>query len=458
VTSHHVKTDSEPELEQKSDAPEKERRGAAPAERSTHVYAPPSTISRVLQFDAVPSHRQVRATETSRDHVLLRVSPSADAAATLDARAAGMPRLNIAVVMDRSGSMEGSGLEQAKRACSTLLDMLRPDDTLTVIAYSETADLVLPARHITNKALIRETLSSIKSGTTTNLLLGLRAAAQQLMSVKDNRTLNRIFLVTDGEPAAGVKEYAAIMTAASDLAGRGITITTFGLGTDYEEELLAGIAERAGGNYYHVPEPGLIAAAFEREFRQTTQVCARNLRLRLHPSRGVNILRVFGRDAVYTPTCVELTLSDLERNRSIELVCELEFTQRPAAQYRVLRAELLYDDTGTLCPERLTCELTYEFVAADASVDEANSLTTAAVEIASAIQILDMTILAIRRQGVDATEVQNHLRRVQETLRSKERIAEAESVASASAAIDRGVPMSKVLMSAVFDLDQGKTS
>ena len=458
MTSQRVKTDGEPELEQKIELPGDNARGGDLSERQAHVYAPPAHVSPVLQFDALPARRRIRAAETSRDHLLLRVFPSINAAETLAARQTGIPRLNIAVVIDRSGSMDGPALEQAKQACSMLLDILRPADTLTVVAYAETADLILPARHITNKAQIRETLGRIKSGTTTNLLMGLRAAAQQLISVKDNRTLNRIFLVTDGEPAAGVTEYAAIMTSASDLAGRGITITTFGLGTDYEEELLAGIAERAGGNYYHVPEPELISAAFEREFRQTQEVVARNLRLRLYPSRGVNILRVFGRDAVYTPTSVALTLSDLEVGRSIELVCELEFTQRPAAQYRVLRAELLYDDTGTLCPERLTCELTYEFLDEDASVDDANPTTAAAVDVAAAIQILDMTILAIRRQGVDTAEVQTQLRRVESTLRDKGRIAEAESVASASTAIDRGIPMSKVLMSTVFDLDQGKTS
>lgn len=427
--------------------------------REQQVYAPPPQLSCVLKLEALPAHTERAASSTSNDHVLFRVTPNPDAGATFAAIAENPQPINLAVVIDRSGSMEGAPLDQAKRACSALLDLMGPDDIITLVAYSETADLIVPARRAANKALIRESLATIKPGSTTNLLLALRLAARQLVSVKDQATVNRILLITDGEPAAGVKEYAAIMSQASELAARGITISTFGLGSDYEEELLAGLAERAGGNYYHIPDVALIAEAFEREFRQIRKIVARNLQFRIHPTRGVNILRVFGHDAIYGPSSVQLKLCDLERDANLELVCAIEFTQRPAAHYRVATAELLYDDVGTKRPERLACELHYNFVEeADLSSSYENTETMAAVEVAGAVQVLDMTILAIRRQGLDADAVRTQLTKVQATLRDNSRNAEADLVASAHTAIDRGVPMSKVMMSTVFDLNQGKTS
>jgi hypothetical protein len=156
---------------------------------------------------------------------------------------------------------------------------------------------------------------------------------------------------------------------------------------------------------------------------------------------------------------VEIALSDLERDTTMELVCELEFTQRSPANYRVATAELVYDDVGTLRPERLACDLRYEFVAESEAIpatEEPDTIT--AVEVVAAMQVLDMTLLAIRRQGLDAEAVQSQLHRVETTLRERGRSAEAERVASARTAIDRGVPMPKVMMNTVFDLNQGKTS
>jgi hypothetical protein len=171
------------------------------------------------------------------------------------------------------------------------------------------------------------------------------------------------------------------------------------------------------------------------------------------------VLRIHGHDAIYSPTSVEIALSDLERDKTMDLVCELEFTQRSPANYRVATAELLYDDVGTLRPERLACDLRYEFVTESESIPATeNTETIAAVEVVAAKQVLDMTLLAIRRQGLDAEAVQSQLHRVETTLRDRSRGAEAELVASARIAIDRGVPMSKVIMNTVFDLNQGKTS
>jgi Ca-activated chloride channel homolog len=85
--------------------------------------------------------------------------------------------LNLCLVIDRSGSMEGEPLEYVKRACSYVVDLLEPADILSIVTFEEQVDVVMPARRIVNKALIKEHIQRIQPGNTTNLYDGIVAGA-----------------------------------------------------------------------------------------------------------------------------------------------------------------------------------------------------------------------------------------------------------------------------------------
>src|SRR5207302_1998243 len=226
------------------------------------------------------------------------------------------------------------------------------------------ADVVMPARRVINKALIKEHINRIEPGNTTNLFEGIVAGASQVSSVRSEAYVNRIMLLTDGEPTAGTKDFPSIVGCVAEQKSRGISLTALGFGPDYNEELLAGMAKRSGGNYYYISRPELIPEVFRKELDALLTVTAKNLRLRLLLSRWVQVRQIYGHLPVFGNRSVEVPLPDLERGMSLSAVVELEMGRRPPGSYRVARAEVIYDDavTGTM-GQTLADDLVFEFVA-----------------------------------------------------------------------------------------------
>ncbi len=158
--------------------------------------------------------------------------------------------LNLCLVIDRSGSMEGPPLDYVKQACGFVVDMLGPNDILSIVTFEETVDVLMPPQRVTNKQPIKEGIQRLMPGNTTNLYDGLALGLQQVIGVTDPGRATRLVVLTDGDPTAGVKDFATLVNHAGEIKQRGITCTFLGFGPDYHEELLAAMAKRAGGNYY----------------------------------------------------------------------------------------------------------------------------------------------------------------------------------------------------------------
>ena len=325
----------------------------------TVLSIPDSAAQPTLEFSATTGNSYGLSREFVHEHILFDIRSD-----TVPQGAASRGRLplNISLIIDRSGSMEGEPLEYAKRACGYVVDMLEPNDILSVITFEERADVIMPARRVINKPLVKEYINKIYVGNTTNLYEGLMLGYQQVASVKTENTLNRVLLLTDGEPTAGTKDFASIVGQVSEQKARGITVTALGFGPDYNEELMAGIARRSGGNYYNITRPELIPEVFRKELDSLMRIAARNLRLRLHLPRGVTVKQAYGNLPVYGSRTAEVTLSDVERDSRLTSLWEVEFSPRPAGHYRVIQAELLYDDAVTGQFEKLAADAVIQFV------------------------------------------------------------------------------------------------
>src|SRR4029077_17308017 len=103
------------------------------------------------------------------------------------------------------------------------------------------------------------------AGNTTNLYDGLALGSQQVLMSNESNRATRLVVLTDGDPTAGIKDFSALVAHAGEIKNRGVTITFLGFGPDYNEELLAAMAKRAGGNYYYIPRPELIPEVFRME-------------------------------------------------------------------------------------------------------------------------------------------------------------------------------------------------
>jgi Ca-activated chloride channel family protein len=410
--------------------------------------------ARALTLSALPANAYGPAGEPARAYVLF------DVRARASGHGARLP-LNLSLALDRSGSMEGAPLEYVKRACAYVVDLLEPDDFLSVVAFGEDADVVLPARRVTNKALLKDYIQRIQTGHTTNLSEGLLVACRQIASVKTPGTLNRVLLLSDGGPTAGDRDFASIVGQAGEQKARGITVTTLGLGPDYDEELLSGIARRAGGNFYDVARPELIPDIFRRELDVLARVSARNLRLRLLLARGVSVRQVYGRQPVLGPRTGEASLSDVEQGTGLVSLWELEAVPRPAGSYRLAVAELLYDDALTGRAERATADVVMEFTADRMQIGVgAEARAEAELALARTARALDKCLRAFPvgdADGVDRAAALREMDRTKTLLLEQGRLAQAQQITQAMQEVGGGGSIGKTLTGVIFALNQGRT-
>jgi Ca-activated chloride channel family protein len=414
----------------------------------TAMGAPPTALA----LEVIAGNQHALAPRNSAEHALIQV----------DASGMAMGRrlpLNLCLVIDRSGSMEGEPLEYVKRACGHVVDLLDQNDILSIVTFEERADVVMPARRVVNKGLVKEHINRIQPGNTTNIFDGLTAGASQVASVRSDSYINRMVVLTDGEPTAGVKDYSSIVGCVAEQRTRGVTTTALGFGPEYNEELLAGLAKRGGGNYSYIARPELIPEVFRAELDQLLTIVAKNIRLRLVLGRWVDVRQVYNQQPVLGHRTAEVQLPDLERGASQRTLVELSLGRRPPGVYRVAKVEVLYDDcvTGAF-NQRLDGELVFNFVTDAALVSSGmNGTVQREIELTRASRNLERTMMGIKTHQLTAGSAVQDLQRTQMLLQQSGMADQAAEVGQAIQGLRTGAAdVEKTLIGTVLDLDLGK--
>jgi Ca-activated chloride channel family protein len=406
-----------------------------------------------VEVECVPGNRYAVGPEVSREHALVVLKASGQ---QLGRRAP----INICLCIDRSGSMEGPPLEYVKRACDYVVDMLEPNDILSIVTFEEQVDVLMPARRIVNKALIKEHIHRLEVGNTTNLYDGLIAGCMQIASVQAQTPgyVNRVLLLTDGEPTVGLKDYNSIMQQVAEQKARGIAITALGFGQEYNEELMAGIARRSGGNYYYIQRPDLLPEVFRRELETLMTIVAKNVRVRFQLPRWSSVRQVYGAQPSFGPRTVEVTVPDLERGTVRTVLAELEFDRHPAGTFRVAKVEAYYDDVVNNRPERVSADCVFEFTNDRALVAAGvNATVRNELDIAQASQNLQRTMMGMRTQQLTAMGAMGELQKTRTILMNAGQTQQVHQLDAAMQSLQRGGgDVEKTLMGAIVDIDQGK--
>ncbi|HOM72744.1 MAG TPA: VWA domain-containing protein, partial [Armatimonadota bacterium] len=413
----------------------------------TQMAGPPQ---KGITLQCIPGNKYALSTRASREHLLVSLMASNVMGG------ARMP-LNLCLIIDRSGSMEGEPLEYVKRACGYVVDLLEPNDVLSIVAFEERVEVIMPARKVINKALIKEHINRLDVGNTTNLFDGIAAGASQIASVYSGNYVNRALLFTDGDPTAGIKDFSSIVGLVGEQKSRGITITALGFGNEYNEELLAGIARKAGGNYYYITRPDLIPEVFRKELETLMTVVARNLKLRINLSRWVQVRQIYGHLPTFGNRTAETTLPDVERGSAESALVELEFGPRPAGTYRVARVEVTYDDSVTGRAERLTEDVVLEFTPDEALVAaNVNQQVQREIEVALASRNLERTVMGMRTQQISPAAAVQELERTMSILVQQGKTLQAQEIQQAIDNIKQGAGVEKTLVGTIYNLDRGK--
>ena len=199
------------------------------------------------------------------------------------------PRLNLAIVIDRSGSMNGKPLYEAKRAAGFIIDSLKATDRAAVVSYDDSVQVVAESRHVENKTYFRNAISPIHSGGSTNLHGGWLKGAEEAAGHLPPECTSRVLLLSDGQANVGETNLDEIALQCAKLADNGVTTSTYGLGNSFNEELMLAMSRAGRGNGYYSETAESLLERFQEEFSLLSSLCARNVRLLLIPMPGVRM-------------------------------------------------------------------------------------------------------------------------------------------------------------------------
>lgn len=196
--------------------------------------------------------------------------------------------LNISIVIDRSGSMEGIKMGYAKKAAKGIIDQLKPEDIVSIVMYDTYVDTVQSPTHIIDKEKIKARIDKIVPKASTNLWGGAEQGYQYVQKNYQAGFINRVLLISDGQANTGLTDSAMIRIKVQKYKDdNGISISTFGVGLDYNETLMTDMAETGAGNYYFIDAPEKLTKIFNNELNGLLNIAAQNAELRIKLPKGI---------------------------------------------------------------------------------------------------------------------------------------------------------------------------
>ena len=294
------------------------------------------------------------AGESAASYALVKLIPSG-----LGGGASKPMALNLALVLDVSGSMyeeDGTNIARLKRvqdAAIAAIQKLKPDDTMTIVAFAHNALTLLPPTKISEKEKIEEVIRKIDmfdvdpGGTAMND--GMRLALDEIEKLAGPGQLSQVLVLTDGE-TSGEQECRTLAERAHKSK---IHLTMMGVGLDWKANLIKDLAKISEGKWYYIDVTQALEAEriFVEEFEQLAATAFMNVELHLRPMKDIKVKRV--RQVVPEIKEVATTepeerhlvaaLGTLQKDQSARLVLDLSLPKRPDGKYVIAQMEITYD-------------------------------------------------------------------------------------------------------------------
>ena len=227
--------------------------------------------------------------------------------------------LNLALVIDTSGSMaQQNKLNYVKQAAIAMLNRLQPEDRLSIITYANEARVLFPSRPVQGSQELQWLINSLRPIGSTNLGAGLTEGYGQIQHYASSKTINRLILLSDGKANVGITSSAQLANQVLQRADGGISLSSFGVGLDFNEDLLAALSESGRGMYYFIDHPESMHTILGQEFNSVEQLAVADIKVTIILGADLMVDQVFANNSEVSGNRVSVRFGDLaagERRR-----------------------------------------------------------------------------------------------------------------------------------------------
>ncbi|MEM7111550.1 MAG: VWA domain-containing protein [Chloroflexota bacterium] len=232
--------------------------------------------------------------------------------------------LNLCLVIDRSTSMRGARLQKVQTAVELIIKQLGPDDLLSIVSFSDRAQVVVPSSSITNQQAILNKIRDIRASGGTEIFQGLREGVEQLKQIALPDYSNHLILLTDGHTYGDARH---CLELAKDVAPQGINMTAFGIGSEWNDSFLDDLVAPSGGLSSFIETPAEIIDYLQSRISSLGKIYAQNVRLKQDFPNSLALRYGFKLTPFAQPLPLgasdDISLGDIEGRAPLSLLLEL---------------------------------------------------------------------------------------------------------------------------------------
>jgi Ca-activated chloride channel family protein len=297
------------------------------SQADTEPEIPPAEMEVSYSSEALP-----RLEEPQLVYALIRLTPEKGAASTT------VPSLNACLVIDRSTSMQGKRLDTVKDAAIELIRQLKPADLLSIVSFSDRAEVILSAGSRKDRKSVETNIRLLRADGGTEIFRGLEAGLAQVRRNMRPATINHMILLTDGRTYGDENDCLRLAKQAAEI---GIGISGLGIGGEWNDRFLDALATRTGGSSVYISEPADIKRFLSRKFQSLNQVFAEHVVYNPRIGRHARLNYAFRLkpEAGVLGTELPLHLGGLPMDSSLEILLEFLVAPVPPGADEIRLAE-----------------------------------------------------------------------------------------------------------------------